>query len=114
MKIPDGVRIHLILKSGAPGAEPRHLCSLSCAKKLRKHDPSLTRAEVVDFNHPDRFLASDQVFLLIGTDKLRGDVGGGVMAPYAAGFGTREEAEAQRRKYGEGQIIQGLENLLKR
>lgn len=111
MAIPDHARNHLILKS--THAKEFHTCSLSCVRKAKRHDPTLSQAEVVDFNHPEKWLSGEKAFFLIQSEKIKVDLGEMAMPPYIAAFRTQKEAEAARVKYGEGRVVQGLENALK-
>ena len=113
MTIPDHAKNHLLLKTGAADAKQLHVCSLSCVRKARKHDSTLTQSAIADFNHSDSMLPGEKAFVLIQSQKIRADMGEMAMPPFAAGFRTRREAEAAREKYGDGAVVEGLENAFK-
>lgn len=113
MKIPEGSRHHIILKSEIPAKAPLHVCSISCVLKARKHDPKYVKVEVADFNHPEKFLRGEKAFVLIKTDKIKEDLDSMAMPPYFAAFPTKADAEKAKAKYGEGSIVEGFENALK-
>lgn len=113
MKIPGRARNHMVLMKSEPGEKSLHVCSLGCARKARKHDPKFTRAEIADFHRPESMLAGDKAYLLIRSEKIKADMGEMAMAPYVAGFRTKKEAEAARAKYGDGVVVEGVENLFK-
>lgn len=113
MKIPDRAKNLMVLMKNEPGAKPLHVCSLGCARKARKHDSTFIRAEIADFNRPESMLAGDKAYFLIQSAKIQSDMGEMAMAPYVAGFKTRKEAETAKAKYGDGLVVEGLENVLK-
>ena len=112
MTLPENAKNHIILKSKGK-KEPLHVCSPSCAHKAKKYDPSLTEADVVDFDHPGKSLDGNKAFFLIKSEKIKTDMGEMAMAPYAAAFGTKEEALAAQKKYGDGKVVQGLKEAFK-
>jgi len=113
MTIPDRARNHVTLTSAESEAKQLHVCSLSCVKKARKHDPKLSKAEIADFHHPETMLSGDRAFFLIQSQKIKADMGEMAMSPYVAGFKTKKEAEAAKAKYGDGVVVQGTENAFK-
>lgn len=113
MTIPERARNHVVLKSAEPNAKVMHLCSLSCVRKARKHDPKLSKAEIADFNRPEAMLPGDKAFFLIQSQKIKADMGEMAMAPYVVGFRTKQEAEAAKAKYGDGIVVEGAENAFK-
>ena len=113
MSIPDHARNHLVLKAADPAAKELHVCSVPCARKARKHDQSLSRIDIADFNHPESFLSGERAFVLIQSRKVKADLGELTMPPYVVGFGTKKEAEAAQAKYGDGTVVEGIEGALK-
>lgn len=116
MPINEHGRNHIILRSSSPNNDtdkPMHVCSPSCAHKLQKHAVQYCKAEVTDFNHPDKILSGDVAYFLIQSSKIKSDMGANVMAPYAAAFSTKEEAEAAKKRYGDGIVVQGSANAFK-
>ena len=113
MTISEDSRNHILLKKEASEPTPLHICSASCAHKAKKHDPKLTQSQVSDFNHPDRFIPGDQAFFLIKSDKIKADLGPRAMPPYFGAFATKAEADVAQKKYGDGEIVQGFDNVVK-
>ncbi len=113
MPIHDHGRNHVVLSGDSSDLKPMHVCSPACAKKVRKHDAKYSKAEVTDFNHPDKTIPGDKAYFLIQSSKIKSDMGADVMAPFAAAFATKEEAEAAKAKYGDGVVVQGAENAFK-
>lgn len=124
MKIAEISRNHIILMNESLQKEAQkeaqketqkeilHVCSLSCVHKVRKHDTRYSNASVADFNHPESYIDADQAFFLIQSKKIKADLDATVMPPYFGAFKTLEEAQAALKKYGDGQIVQGLNNAV--
>lgn len=102
------------LSSSAAGDKPMHVCSPTCAHKLQKHAPQYSKAEVTDFNHTEKVLTGDKAYFLMQSSKIKSEMGPNVMAPYAAAFATKEEAEAAKAKYGDGVVVQGSDDAFKK
>ncbi|MGK5086970.1 nitrous oxide reductase accessory protein NosL [Bdellovibrionota bacterium FG-2] len=113
MIIPEHAKNHIVLHGSDSSAKGYHICSASCARKIRKNDPKLSKSEVADFNHPDSFLSGNKAFFLIQSQNIKSDMGEMAMPPLIAGFQTKKEAEAARTKYGDGVVVEGFENALK-
>lgn len=114
MKISEQSRNHIILKSEISGKEPLHVCSLSCVHKARKYDAKYTKSEVSDFNHPEKFLPGEKAFFLVQSKKIKTDLGAMAMVPYFGAFDKKEEADSAQKKYGDGIVVQGIENALEK
>lgn len=112
MQISEHGRNHVILKS-ISGKKSQHVCSPICARKLRKYDADYAKAEVTDFNHTEKMLQGDKAYFLIQSSKIKSDMGENVMAPYAAAFSTKEEADVAQKKYGDGVVVKGADNAFK-
>ena len=80
---------------------------------MRKYDSSYSQVQVIDFNHPDKIIQGDKAYFLIQSSKIRPDMGENVMAPYAGAFGSKEEADAAQKKYGDGVVVKGADNAFK-
>ena len=111
MPLGEYSKNHIILK--AKGKEPMHVCSLSCAKKMLKHDPSYVEVLVRDFNHPEKTLSGEAAFFLVRSEKIKNDLGDNVMGPYFGSFSSEAEANAAQKKYGEGNVVKGIQNAIK-
>ena len=95
------------------GKKPLHVCSPTCARKMRKYDANYSKAEVTDFNRPEKMLQGDRAYFLIQSSKIKSGMGENVMSPYAAAFSTKEEADAAQKKYGDGVVVKGADNAFK-
>jgi hypothetical protein len=114
MSIPEHAKNHIVLKSGADKkAQPLHVCSLGCIKLAQKKNPTFQSAEFANFNQPDQFLKGDQAFFLKGSEKIKADMGDRVMPPLLGAFKTKKDADAAHKKYGDGQVVKGIENVQK-
>ncbi|MCM2279876.1 MAG: nitrous oxide reductase accessory protein NosL [Oligoflexia bacterium] len=113
MTIPEKARHYIMLKAPAGAPKPLHVCSASCLKKAKKGEPKYTQADFADFNHPEKFVSGDKAFFLIKSSKIKADLGEMAMPPYIGAFSTKAEAEAAKAKYGDGEVVQGLESALK-
>lgn len=114
MTIPQNARHHIILKNDNPAKTPLHICSLSCVLKARKFDSKYSKIDIADFNHPEKFLNGETAFFLIKSSKIKSDLGEMAMPPYLAAFATKEEAKSVHTKYGDGEVTQGFESVLKK
>lgn len=112
MSIKEHGRNHILLRNGTQ-KKSLHVCSASCAKKMRKYDSSYSDVQVTNFNHPEKMLQGDKAYFLIQSSKIKSDMGENVMAPYAAAFSTKEEADAAQKKYGDGVVLKGADNAFK-
>ena len=111
MLIEENGRNHIHLEhESKPGL---HVCSPTCASKARKYDAKFNKSEVRNFNKPEQVLVGEQAFFLAKSEKIKADMGKLAMAPYLAAFATKTKAEAAQKKYGDGQVVEGLENALK-
>ncbi|MEK6623322.1 MAG: nitrous oxide reductase accessory protein NosL [Bdellovibrionota bacterium] len=113
MPLAEHAKNRIVVQTETASKEPLHMCALSCLKKTIKHDPRYTKIQVADFNHPDKLIAGDKAFFLLKSTKIKTDIGENVMAPYFGAFATEEEAQTAQKKYGEGVVLQGVENALK-
>ena len=113
MKISEHGRNHIVLTSSNSSDKPMHVCSPGCAHKLQKHANQYNKAEVTDFNHVEKMLSGDKSYFLIQSSNIKSDMGPNVMAPYAAAFSSKEEAEAAKKKYGDGTVVLGSDNAFK-
>ncbi|HAZ14661.1 MAG: hypothetical protein A2X86_06235 [Bdellovibrionales bacterium GWA2_49_15] len=113
MPVAESAKNHLMLQSESATKAPMHVCALSCLKKVVKHDSSYKKIEVADFNHPEKLLPGDKAFFLLKSTKIKSDIGENVMPPYFGAFATEDEAKTAQAKYGEGLIVQGVENAIK-
>lgn len=115
MIIPEKAKNHIILKNEDSNKKSLHVCSFGCVRKGQKYDSKYTRIEVANFNQPDQFLASDKAFFLIKikSEKIKSDLGNFVMPPYFGAFKTQKETEAAKEKYGDGAVVEGIENAMK-
>ncbi len=113
MKIPEHAKNHILLRNQDPHLSPLHVCSIFCAKKAKKYDPKYSKAEVTDFNHPDKTLSAEKAFFLKKSEKIKADLGELAMSPYWGAFSTKAEAQAAQKKYGDGEVVLGFEEALK-
>lgn len=113
MSIPEHAKNHIVLETPVKGGKMMHVCSVSCLKKGMKHNPDMKKTEFANFNKPDQFLDGDRAFFLKGSDKIKSDIGEMAMPPYLGAYETKKDADAARAKYGEGSVVQGVENALK-
>ncbi|MBI2521874.1 MAG: hypothetical protein HYV97_15770 [Bdellovibrio sp.] len=113
MPLAEHAKNLFVLQTEPAAKEPLHVCAISCLKKAVKHDPRYKKIEVADFNHPEKLLAGDKAFFLLKSTKIKADIGENVMAPYFGAFATEAEALEAQKKYGEGVILQGVENAIK-
>ena len=112
MNIPEHARHHIILKRDGSGKPSLHVCSPSCARKAKKHD-HYSAGEIIDFNHPDKFLSVSQAYFLTKSENIKKGMGDSAMPPYLAAFATKEEAEVAQKRFGDGIVVQGFDNALK-
>lgn len=114
MLIPQNARSHVVLATGKSHEDPHlHVCSVSCVAKAKKNGFKYTRVEIIDFNHPEKFLDGHKAFFIVNSKKIKADMGDMAMPPYFAAFATKKEAEAAQKKYGDGALAQGFEEALK-
>lgn len=113
MIIPEKARNHVVLKNEDSNKKSLHVCSFGCVQKGQKYDSKYKIIEVANFNQPDQFLDADQAFFLIKSKKIKPDLGNFVMPPYFGAFKTQKEAEAAKEKYGDGAVVEGIENAMK-
>lgn len=90
-----------------------HVCSMTCAKKIRKQKPELTQIQVINFNEPSEFLIGQDAYFLMKSKNIKKDMGANAMAPYLAAFKTEAEAQSAQKKYGDGEVVHGIESVLK-
>ncbi len=113
MIIKDKVSNHFILKKATVTEKALNACSIPCVTKAKKSSAHYTKVEVSDFNHPGKFLDGDKAFFLIKSKNLKKDLGDMVMPPHVVACATKEEAAAAQKKYGDGKVVQGFDNVLK-
>lgn len=113
MKIAANSKNHLVLQGGA-GSKEYHLCSVSCVRKARKYDPKLSEIKIVDFNRPETFIEGKKAFFLIESQKIKTELGEMAMPPFVVGFRSKNEAEVVQAKYGDGWVVEGVENAIKK
>ncbi|MBI2608767.1 MAG: hypothetical protein HYW47_04110 [Deltaproteobacteria bacterium] len=113
MVIKDKAPNHFILKKAVASEKALNACSIPCVKKAKKSSAQYTKIEVPDFNHPGKFLDGEKAFFLIKSKNVKKDLGDMVMPPHVVAFTTKEEALASQKKYGDGEVVQGLEKALK-
>lgn len=113
MPIRENGRNLIVLRNNSQNTKSMHSCSPICAHKLQKYSPEYNKVEVRNFNHTGEVLSGDKAYFLIQSAKIKSDMGENVMAPYAAAFNTKEEAEAAQKKYGDGVIVKGAINAFK-
>ena len=111
MPISDHAKNHILMNGNDKA--PMHVCSLSCVKKTLKHDSNYTKVEVADFNDPEKMISADAAFFLIKSENIKSDLGDKVMGPYFGAFSSQAEATAAQKKYGDGSVIQGIQNAIK-
>lgn len=115
MIIPDKAKNHIVLKKeNDKNAKVYHVCSKICLVTAKKNNPDHKKIEMVDFNHPEKFINGEKAFVLKGSEKIKADIGEMAMAPYLGAFSTKKEAEAAQKKYGDGHVVEGVENALKK
>lgn len=113
MEIKENASNHFILKKEKEDKEALHVCSIPCVIKGKKNSPQFSRVEVSDFNQPGKFLDGNQAFFLVRSKSIKKDLGDMVMPPYVAAFSTKKEATVAQKKYGDGMIVKGFDNVLK-
>ena len=113
MKIEQKGRNHMLLKHDEADKKTLNVCSIPCLLKARKHDSQYTKVEMINFNNPEKFLAGDKAFFLVKSKKIKADLGDMVMPPHIVALSTKKETDAVLKKYDDGTIVQGFENVLK-
>lgn len=110
MDIQESAKNHIVLATESQ-EKKLHVCALSCVKKAKKHDHSLKNVKVANFNKPSELLDADQAYFLIGSKKIKSDLGD-VMGPYFGAFKSKEEANQAKEKYGDGQVVKGIQEAM--
>ncbi|MEK6704174.1 MAG: hypothetical protein AABZ06_00125 [Bdellovibrionota bacterium] len=108
MKIGEQSKHHVVLSDEAGSKAPLHVCSLSCVNKARKHDSGYSKSQVSDFNNPEKLLPGEDAFFLMKSEKIKQDLDDMAMPPFFGAFKTKAEADAAKKKYGDGVIVKGL------
>lgn len=114
MMIAEKAKNHIVLKNEDSNKKSLHVCSFGCLRKGQKYDSKYRKIEVSNFNQPDQFLPADKAFFLIKSEKIKPDLGNFVMPPYFGAFKTQKEAVAAKEKYGDGAVVEGIENAMKK
>ncbi len=113
MKILESSSQHFLIKAASSEKKPLHVCSVTCLHKMKSTNSELGKVEITSFKSPQRGLPAEKAFFLVKSENVKKDVDSMTMPPLIAAFSTKKEAEDAQKKYGDGIVVSGIENVLK-